>query len=730
MPWPLSLLWPANPENNKSIHQDDRKDDENTNGTTAGAVSSAVREAVDGTPSPTQLLQHFEKPGVSIPPSARVGDPRLKQREPQPLSLWQLSRLAAFGAAKATELFAALIYHHVWGPRRKSWTIEMTLLSALMRNVGQHSHLGDMSLIRMLVSTSGYIPVTSDALVTPVTFQVRRRELPGILAELDAAENGKRELSGEWVVGKRTWRRLQREWRLHRAQTKSGAPSSDRAPVSPAQVYRRNERVVLYLHGGAYYTCNAASHRLITIPLAKYLDARLFAVDYRLAPETRFPGPLHDAVSAYLRLVDDLHIPPENIIIAGDSAGGGLSLALLMYLRDNDFTLPAAMILFSPWVDLTMSCDSWDSNAEYDIVPRPTPGDHLNPIACYLGDHMEQFLTHPYASPLFGDFKGLPPMLIQAGECEVLRDEITLLAHKAKLAGVEVRHELYEDAVHVFQALPFLETAEHAFSSCRDFVLHSLPQYQQRTPQDLAGATERGLEQEIETDAQRVVRGDGIETASRREDISNGSSAEQSRERPEPIVGARKEESPSRSDEDEPSWSARWPTPPESEESEEEDHLSMKQKETATAPKPEPRTREAERQKAQSERHKPQPRPSLRRLRSTFSFIADASYRSAAEIVQSAPVHRDRGEPSPSFEPQQAAAATSTRTRTRRASMLSMTSSKAPVPSPSLRKKHDASHPDIHSLIQQYASSGPAHETTTVRPEERRRRSRTLSSAR
>lgn len=94
-----------------------------------------------------------------------------------------------------------------------------------------------------------------------------------------------------------------------------------------------------------------------------------------------------------------------------------------------------------------MSCDSWDSNAQYDIVPLPTPGDALDPIACYLGPHMERYLTHPYASPLFGDFSGLPPMLIQSGEAEVLRDEVTLLAHKASLAGVEVRHELYEDAV-------------------------------------------------------------------------------------------------------------------------------------------------------------------------------------------------------------------------------------------------------------------------------------------
>jgi acetyl esterase/lipase len=97
--------------------------------------------------------------------------------------------------------------------------------------------------------------------------------------------------------------------------------------------------------------------------------------------------------------------------------------------------------------DLTRSCDSWDSNAPFDIVPIPSNGDHLDPVACYLGSNMERYLTHPYASPLFGDFTGLPPLLIQAGESEVLRDEVTLLAHKATLAGVQIMHELYEDAV-------------------------------------------------------------------------------------------------------------------------------------------------------------------------------------------------------------------------------------------------------------------------------------------
>lgn len=98
-----------------------------------------------------------------------------------------------------------------------------------------------------------------------------------------------------------------------------------------------------------------------------------------------------------------------------------------------------------------MSCDSWDSNAPFDVVPQPRSNDHLNPVACYLGvEGMERYLTHPYASPLFGDFTGLPPMLVQSGDAEVLRDEITLLAHKATLAGVKVTHEIFQDAVSTF----------------------------------------------------------------------------------------------------------------------------------------------------------------------------------------------------------------------------------------------------------------------------------------
>ncbi|KAF9055922.1 Alpha/Beta hydrolase protein [Panaeolus papilionaceus] len=459
--------------------------------------------------SPKHSLLHYET--SSPPPSARV-DPKLKLQPRRPLRLWDYWKFGAIVAAKATEVTSDVVSHHIWGPRRQSWGIEMTIVTSLIRGAERHSALVDIGTIRMLMSLGGLVPLPSDAIVTPVTFRVKKRNLPGILAEFDAQETGERELSGEWVIGRKTWQRRQSEWKAARKsdQTKDGATTPEFGTASPPS-QQTKERVVLYIHGGAYYLSSAAAQRIISIPLAKYTDSRVFALDYRLAPETCFPGPLHDAVTAYLRLVEDLHIPPENVILCGDSAGGGLSLALLMYLRDNGYALPAGAILLSPWVDLTMSCESWETNAAYDVVPCPTADNHMNPIALYLGDRTEEYLTHPYASPLFGDFKGLPPLLIQAGDAEVLRDEIGLLAHKATLSGVEVRHELYDDAIHVFQAYPFLEASKKSFESMRYFVKNVLPQKQTRSPKLLAAAAERGLEREIETDRAIVVGGDGIE---------------------------------------------------------------------------------------------------------------------------------------------------------------------------------------------------------------------------
>lgn len=143
----------------------------------------------------------------------------------------------------------------------------------------------------------------------------------------------------------------------------------------------------------------------------------------------------------------------------------------------------------------------------FDYLPQPKADDHLNPVKCFLGEvGIHKYLTHPYVSPLFGDFTGLPPLLIQAGEAEVLRDEITLLAHKASLAGVEVSHEIFEDCVHVFQTFLFLEASRRAFNSQRNFVNNQIPSLR-TTPVVPQGGMD-AKDAEIVSDA-HVVLGNG-----------------------------------------------------------------------------------------------------------------------------------------------------------------------------------------------------------------------------
>jgi len=157
------------------------------------------------------------------------------------MRIWDYWKFGPIIAAKATELTSDVLSHHIWGPRRKSWGIEMTIVTSLIRGAERHSALVDIGTIRMLMSIGGLVPLPSDALVTPVTFRVKKRNLRGILADFDAQEDGKRELSGEWVVGRKTWQRMQTEWRA----TNKADPSHS-GPGKP-----RKELVVLYIHGGA-----------------------------------------------------------------------------------------------------------------------------------------------------------------------------------------------------------------------------------------------------------------------------------------------------------------------------------------------------------------------------------------------------------------------------------------------------------------------------------------------
>ncbi|GAA6044130.1 hypothetical protein JCM8097_004724 [Rhodosporidiobolus ruineniae] len=426
------------------------------------------------------LLEPFK--GDVLPEKART-DPRVRQRLVQPMSLFESWKYLPFVAKQSTALSKAAISHVVVGPPKPSWGIELTLFTTFLREVSSYSHLSTLERLRSVLRVSTLLPTPKDGIVTPISFKVKRRNLRGFLAEFDAQENGSREITGEWVTNKRLWRKMTREWMADRGKeaAKGELPSPNTMHAKEREKGEKDGLVCLYLHGGAYYMFSAETHRYLTISVSRYCDARVFAINYRLAPETRFPGQLHDAVSAYMRLTVDLKIPPENIIFGGDSAGGGLCIATMMYLRDNGYPLPSGCIVMSPWCDLTMSCASWETNRPYDYLPTPnSEDDHLHPVKCLLGDSIDQYLLHPYVSPLFGDYTGLPPMLIQAGDAEVLRDEITLMAHKASLAGVKVEHEIFEDCVHVFQAFLFLEASRKAFQSQRVWIKQTLPRLRQQ----------------------------------------------------------------------------------------------------------------------------------------------------------------------------------------------------------------------------------------------------------
>jgi epsilon-lactone hydrolase len=204
-------------------------------------------------------------------------------------------------------------------------------------------------------------------------------------------------------------------------------------------------RVLLYLHGGGYVIGSINSHRAMIARIARASRARAIAIDYRLAPEHPFPAAVEDATRAYRWLLAQGNAA-RNMVIAGDSAGGGLTLAVLATLRTTGEPMPTAAVTISPWTDLEGTGDSMRSNAGRD---QTVAVEDLGEMArMYLGTSDPK---NPLASPLYADFRGFPPLLIQVGAAEGLLDDSTRVAKRAKAAGVEVELEIWEDMVHVWQ---------------------------------------------------------------------------------------------------------------------------------------------------------------------------------------------------------------------------------------------------------------------------------------
>lgn len=226
-------------------------------------------------------------------------------------------------------------------------------------------------------------------------------------------------------------------------------------------------RVVYYLHGGSYLAGGLETHQHLVGRLAVLCRARVLLLEYRLAPEHPFPAAVEDAVAGYTGILDAGWSPGETVVV-GDSAGGGLALALFMWGRDRNLPLPAGAVLLSPWTDLACTAPSLRTRAEADpwLVAEAVPRE----AALYLAGADPK---NPLASPLYGDLAGLPPLLIHVGEDEILLDDATRLAAKAKEAGVLVTLKVWANLWHVFHL--FWDQVPAA-----DAALHEIGQYVDR----------------------------------------------------------------------------------------------------------------------------------------------------------------------------------------------------------------------------------------------------------
>ena len=228
----------------------------------------------------------------------------------------------------------------------------------------------------------------------------------------------------------------------------------------------KDDRVLLYFHGGGMVLMSPKTHRLLTIEIAKLTKMRVLSVDYRRAPEHPHPAPLEDCVKAYHWLLSK-GFKPENIVIAGDSAGGNLTLTTLIKLRDEGSPLPSGAVAMAPHTDHTPESKTIFENAETDPILADIGVFWWSPAFLAGADPKD-----PLVSPVFADLRGLPPILIQVSTSEMLYDNSTRLIERAKAAGVDATLQEWNDTVHVFQGfgLHALPEAREAINKIGEFI--------------------------------------------------------------------------------------------------------------------------------------------------------------------------------------------------------------------------------------------------------------------
>jgi acetyl esterase/lipase len=225
------------------------------------------------------------------------------------------------------------------------------------------------------------------------------------------------------------------------------------------------EKTIFYIHGGGYVACSAATHRPITTALARLGRFRVFSVNYRRAPEHRFPAALNDTFAAYRWLLEQ-GFNPKNVALVGDSAGGGLVLSTLLRARDEGVPLPACAVCYSPWTDMTGSGESGQTNQGRCALFHP---ENINLFrTAYLGDASP---LEPLASQIFAELHGLPPLLLQVGSTELLLDDSRRIHEKILAAGGISRLEIFEDVSHCWQMLDgIVPEARAALRQTADFI--------------------------------------------------------------------------------------------------------------------------------------------------------------------------------------------------------------------------------------------------------------------
>jgi len=253
-------------------------------------------------------------------------------------------------------------------------------------------------------------------------------------------------------------------WRID-ASTEAALPGEWTRRTDAAA--RADEPTLFYLHGGGYYFCTPQTHRPLTLALAQKSGMPVFSLDYRLAPEHPYPAALDDALAAYAALLAR-GLAPAHIVIAGDSAGGGLALATLLALHARGLPLPTGALLFSPWTDLAATGETLRSNDRHDVMFH---GDAIGLVArLYLA---QTPATEPLVSPLYAadaDLAALPPLYVQASDKEVLLDDSRRLVARVQAAGGQAELHLWHGVPHVWQIYhPFLPEARRALDQAAAF---------------------------------------------------------------------------------------------------------------------------------------------------------------------------------------------------------------------------------------------------------------------